>query len=212
MSKYFSYFPTVAYDTFDDSGKSKVVTDVFKRVRATLEARTDKTIYYTYNIQEGEKPEHIAFNYYGDAKYHWVILFMNEIEDPQWDWPMDNYSFDKYISKKYGSGIVAQETIHHYETIEYVSTSENDIFSKGDVILPGGIVVDSDFEYKYTIIENGSLPGIEQTLLSNQIVKPVSNLEYERDLNNKKSEIILLRKNVLPDFIAEFENLIIKKR
>ena len=53
---YFSYFPTVPYDTFDGSGEYKVTTDIFKRVRATLEAKSDMTIYYKYQIPEGETP------------------------------------------------------------------------------------------------------------------------------------------------------------
>ena len=43
---YFSYFPTVPYETFDGSGRYKVVTDIFKRVRASVQARSDQTISY----------------------------------------------------------------------------------------------------------------------------------------------------------------------
>lgn len=211
MPKYFSYFPTVAYDTFDDSGKSKVVTDIFKRVRATLEARQDKTIYYSYNIREGELPEHIAYNYYGSADYHWVVLLMNEIRDPQWCWPLDSLAFDKYITKKYGSSTIASDTVHHYETKEVLSSSNNDVFQTNDVILPSGITVNSDFSYTYTTSVNGVI-GSPVTITNNQAVDSISELEYERSENINRSEIVLLRRNLLPEFISEFENLLIRKR
>lgn len=212
MPNYFSYFPTVAYDTFDDSGKSKVVTDIFKRVRATLEARSDKTIYYTYNVREGEKPEHLSYNYYGSTDYHWVILLMNEIRDPQWCWPLDPLPFDKYIADKYGSSTIAVDTVHHYETKEVKSTSNNDVFRTGDVIIPAGITVNSDFTYTYTETTNGILPGTEKTITNVQAVDSVTNYQYEWDENQNRSEIVLLRKNLLPEFISDFENLLIQKR
>ena len=99
---YFSYLPTIPYECFDGSVEYKVTTDIFKRVRATLEAKTDKTIYYNYQIPEGETPEIVAYKYYGDTRYHWVILLMNSIKNPQWDWPLNVRSFEKFITKKYG--------------------------------------------------------------------------------------------------------------
>ena len=211
MSRYFSYFPTVAYDTFDDSGKSKVVTDIFKRVRATLEARQDKTIYYTYNVREGEMPEHVAYNYYGSADYHWVVLLMNEIRDPQWCWTLDALSFDKYIADKYGSSTIADQTIHHYETKEVKASSDNDVFQAGDIIIPAGITVNSDFTYTYTESTNGVI-GNEVTITNVAAVKSVSALEYEKEENDNRAEIILLRRNLLQEFVSDFENLVIARR
>ena len=49
---YFAYFPTVPYETFDGSGRYKVVTDIFKRVRASIQAREDQTISYEYEVKD----------------------------------------------------------------------------------------------------------------------------------------------------------------
>ena len=73
---YFGYFPTVPYETFDGSGKYKVVTDIFKRVRASLQAREDQTVSYEYEVKDKETAEIVSYKYYGYAQYHWVIFFI----------------------------------------------------------------------------------------------------------------------------------------
>ena len=60
---YFNYLPKIPYETFDGSGQHKVVTDIFKRVRATLDARQDKAIYYPYQVKDTETPEIISYKY-----------------------------------------------------------------------------------------------------------------------------------------------------
>ena len=209
--KYFSYLPTIPYRAFDGSTDYKVVTDIFKRVRATLEARTDKTIYYNYRVQEGQKPEHVAYNYYNNADYHWVILLMNEIRDPQWCWPMDSFTFERFIIKKYGSTATASTQVHHYETKELKATANNDAFGVGDVVLHSGLDVPDDFTFSYTGTVNG-VPTSTYSFPSGECVKTVYALDYEIDQNDKRSDITLLRRNLVQEFIDTFENMVVFRR
>jgi len=209
--KYFSYMPAIPYSTLDGGVNYKVVTDIFKRVRATLEAKTDKTIYYKYRVLEGQKPEHVAYNYYDNANYHWTILLMNEIRDPQWCWPMNQSTFERYLIKKYGSVITAQNQTHHYETNEIKASSADDNYDVDDVILQAGIYVDSNFTYSYTPFNNG-VPSTKQEFASVVAVREVSALEYEIAENNKRSDIILLRRNLIQEFVDSFDNLVTVRR
>ena len=93
------------YDSFINKQELKFVTDIFKRSKATTAALSDRVVWYDYIISDGETPEILSYNYYNSVNYHWVILLTNQIQDPQWDWPMSTRVFNKYISKKYGSCI-----------------------------------------------------------------------------------------------------------
>ena len=86
MSKYFRTIPTLRYETFDGSGASKVVTNIFARVRIKLEAKTDRAVYYKYDVRDGQSPETIAHKYYGSTDYMWVVLMFNDMTDPKFDW------------------------------------------------------------------------------------------------------------------------------
>jgi hypothetical protein len=44
----------------------------------------------------------VAQNVYGDVKYTWVVLLMNNIVS-LYDWPMMNSEFELYLIGKYGS-------------------------------------------------------------------------------------------------------------
>jgi hypothetical protein len=211
--EYFKYFPTVPYDTFDGSGQYRVVTDIFKRVRATLGARNDKTIYYNYYVRDKERPEHLAYKYYGDVRYHWVILLMNEIRDPQWCWPLDMNTFDKYIIEKYGSAEVARAQHSHYETKEILAPATDDNYTVGDVVLPAGQIIHNGdtFTYSYTSMVNG-VPTTTRTWGILDTNKAVFAYDKELQDNEDKRKIIFLRRNLLPEFVSEFEGLVVKKR
>jgi hypothetical protein len=199
---YFSYMPTIPYEAFDGSGQYKVVTDIFRRVRATLESRQDKTIYYNYQVPDRETPEIVAYKYYGQARYHWVVLLMNEIRNPQWCWPLDTDSFEKYIIKKYGSVETALTTHSHYETKEIVAPTTAYGYTKGDVVLQAGLPANANFTYSYA----GGSFGTSSSY------KEITVYKKEESDNEAKRNIILLRRNLLSNFVEEFEKLIVKRR
>ena len=70
--------------------------------------------FYNYNIEGIERPEHVAFNYYDDVRYSWLVLAANNILDPYWEWPLSYKDFKEYVIDKYGSVETAQSQIHHY--------------------------------------------------------------------------------------------------
>lgn len=219
--EYFRTFSTIPYETFDGSGQYKIVTDIFKRVRATLEARTDKTIYYVYHVKDKELPEHVAFKYYGAAKYHWVILLMNEIRDPQWCWPLDMKVWEKFIREKYGTYVNDQgETVptaitkvSHYETKELRAYVTDDNYTKDDIILRAGMRANADFSYSYTTSTNGVWAAADnQSFSTSQCVKEITVYDRETEENDNRRRIILLKKELLSEFVGEFENLVIKRR
>lgn len=108
---YFSKFPIINY-SLDGGNTSFSITDIFRRVRAQTDNLLTSTAYDQYDIKEGETPEIIADQLYGNPALHWVILVSNEIIDPRFDWPLTSYALSKYITDKYGSG--NEYGIHHY--------------------------------------------------------------------------------------------------
>lgn len=69
--------------------------------------------FYNYNIEGIERPEHVAFNYYDDVRYSWLVLAANNILDPYWEWPLTGKGFYDWLKKKYGSIAIADSTIMH---------------------------------------------------------------------------------------------------
>lgn len=97
--KYFQSFPQIA--TIDYVGNNVVLTNIMLRSEVVPSLLNNPLLFYSYDIQDGDTPETIAEKYYGDSYRYWIVLFANQIIDPQWNWPMGPKLFEDYIVDKY---------------------------------------------------------------------------------------------------------------
>ena len=104
---------------------SKTVTNILKRAAIREVIKDNLAIYTKYIIKSGETPESVAFNVYGDAELHWVILLTNDIYDRYHQWPMNVNQFLAYVNEKYTN----PNATHHYE----ISQSSGDTSVKIDI-------------------------------------------------------------------------------
>ena len=104
----------------------KFLPDILKRVKIRSGLSASRFVFDKYNVKEGEKPEDVAFKYYGDAQYHWIIMMVNNITDRYYEWPMTEPDFADFRTDKYGAG--SEDGIHHYELAQTsgVTSSSDD--------------------------------------------------------------------------------------
>ena len=96
---FFSYFPKLLYP-LDDS--REVVTDIFRRVAPRDKFIVNETYLEKYVLKAGERPEDIAYQLYGDAELHWVILLLNNIIDPYNEWYYTPEQVEAMVKQRYG--------------------------------------------------------------------------------------------------------------
>lgn len=102
MSRFLEYFPRVAYDISRESlSNYQSVTNITFRIGILRNILTNASAYFSYVIKDGETPEILAENVYGDPESYWIILYANDIYDPQYDWPLTTKAFRKYLVNKY---------------------------------------------------------------------------------------------------------------
>lgn len=94
MSDYFKLFPTINYD-------NRFVTDLTRRVRIVEQLSTDPYAILPYIVKEGERPEDVAYYYYGDQNKVWIVYLANNIVDPYIQWPLDDQNLYYTLLKKY---------------------------------------------------------------------------------------------------------------
>jgi len=98
---YFRNIPIIVY-SLDDGQTSFLATDIFRRVKADYDNVKTSLAYDEYDIKEDETPEILADQLYNNSQLHWIILLVNEIIDPRWDWPLDTQTLESFIDEKYG--------------------------------------------------------------------------------------------------------------
>lgn len=183
---YFEPFPTVDYD-IKKNGNTEEVTNLFLRFKVLNVFKNQSAVYYNYNIKDGERPDVIAAKYYEDPSLDWIILLVNNMVDPQFDWPLDLKSFDNYIIKKYGGVSTAREQIHHYEQIT----------QQQEVLFDGTIIPEEYFEVDLTTYNT----------LSSSEKRIVTSYEYEERLNEAKREIKLLSEEYVFDIVNQVKDV-----
>ena len=194
--KYFRYFPNIQYAV--SANKAGIPTyinikDYFNLLKVRDDIYREETLYAPYNIHNGQRPEQISEIVYGDAQFYWVILQVNGITNYYTEWPLSELELTEFVYEKYGGNIGAAET-HHWQTIETYDQSPTP-----NLVLPGQLEVPSNFKFSYR-----ATPGSNVTLTS--LPYAVSNFEYERDLNEKKSQINILDKKYIYDYEREVRN------
>jgi len=109
---YFDRFPLMAYDVAAN-GNYKLLPDILRRVKLRAGIRSGTFLFDNYDVKDGERPEDVAFKWFGDAEYHWVILMTNNITDRYYQWPLSQPQFQEHLEDKYGLANI--DAVHHYE-------------------------------------------------------------------------------------------------
>ena len=182
---YFSQQPDFEYVNRTEDGKRisdyTKVKNLFKRGKLREDIFQETTFFEQYQIQGDDRPDNVAQKVYGDASLDWVVLLSNNIINLYEEWPLPQESFDAYILEKYNMDYdKLYNGIHHYESNEVTN-------SQGVVIFPKGVRVGAAQSVSYFDEVNN-----EQVTV-NPVSKGIINYAYERDLNDAKRNIFLLK-------------------
>ena len=200
---YFSQTPDILYDTkpvsypFSESD-FVVAKNFFRRYEVNQDVYGYATFYDKYAINEGVSITDIALRYYGSVTYDWVIILTNNLINPLFSFPLNDYTVRKIAEEKYGDDTYSG--IHHYETIE--TKSGQTIGGKSVLALEGGLRVDKNFYDSPFTYWNGTQ---NVTVAGNTVSKSVLNFDHEITENEKKREIYILKKRYFTRFIEEFK-------
>lgn len=106
--RFFERIPIITYNGLQ-------MRNILLKTKILREVLDAKDAYYPYLVQDGERPDTIAHDYYGDSNYDWVVLFSNDIVDPYYTWPLEHRDLILHLQKKYGATITTvQSSIKHY--------------------------------------------------------------------------------------------------
>lgn len=107
-NQYFQKFPLTEYN-------GTPALNILKRVAFNEKVRNFITAFYTHTMPTDEKIETIAYDYYDDIDYDWLIYHANDIVDPYYQAPLSYDNFDNFIAQKYQSVQRARRKTIHYK-------------------------------------------------------------------------------------------------
>ena len=175
---YFSLFPRIFYDSEGKNNNFTLCVNIMKRVALRTETKTNALMFDRYDIREGETPEIIAYNVYGDSTLHWTILLANEITDRFHGWPMGLNELNQFVADKYSD----VNGVHHYE-IPYSSGDTSKTINIGDdKTNHSDATTVTNYEYELTR---------QDDLRKIRLIQPIHMQQFVEEFN------ILIRESVL---------------
>ena len=214
MANYFNYFP-LTYYSGSNTTSLNIVTNIIARFGFEKSLKQNSSAFYEYLIKETDTPEIIASKIYGSPERHWIVLSMNDITDPLYQWPLTQRTIIKFINKKYESNVYADtantgvsgvswatNNIHSYYKV--VSKINNTLKLKTyrkinvDVNTYSQIVATSN---NFTLQD-----GVSLTIETSKETKTYYDREIE--LNENRRKIILLKPEFVPEVESEFLRVI----
>ena len=181
-NSYFRKLPNLDYPSLKNDRTSvydyEIVKNLFKRAVVRDDVFGDMVNFTKYSVEGDERPDEVAYDFYGDAALDWVILTTNNIIHVRDEWPMGNQDFLTYLNGKYTETELAN--IHHYETKIIRDSS-------GTLIQPEGKRVPAG--YTVNFLDNG-------TLRSESSLTSFSFLEHETDVSDDSDLRVPLSKKL----------------
>lgn len=197
--KYFRAIPNIEVSNI--TGVNTLATNIMMRTELLPSLLDNPALFYQYDMQDGDTPETIAAKYYGDSYRYWLVMYGNQIFDPQWDIPLSNYNFDLYLNDKYANAantclnltmLSGGSGDYQENEIVYQGTSLNNSTASGQVIYWNSTTrtllvsdVSGNFEMSIPVI------GVQSDVIYNlNYTTPVSVLAYTQEQTHEYQKIV----------------------
>ena len=215
---YFRELPNIAYQSpllhKNSSLDYIVIKNLFRRTKLFDFLSGNVSVLDKFVIGDGDRPDTIAEELYGDPSLDYVVILVAGIININHEWPLLDYKIYDYSLEKYGSEAAMNE-IKYYETFEIVDNNNR-------LILPADLIVDADFKMDgtshkfpsttYTLKSDSGNRQLDDkdefTVLTDNIARSITNLEYEFDQNEKKREINVLKPAYLNLFLNDLREIV----
>lgn len=215
--KYFNTLPLTAQKNI--TGQETLVTNLLVRSYFLPSLLKNVSLFYDYDIREGDTPENIAYRYYNDSYRYWLVLYSNNIIDPYSQWPLTSSQLDQHLYIKYRSEAAntlnisfantslvqtiayCTSTTHHYE--KTIITYDSNTMQKTNMT----VVID---QQSYQQLEPSKVQSsfYDGTVVTKETIKSaVSIYNYEISENEKKRKINLLKDSYALDAEKKFMSL-----
>lgn len=237
MGTFFDLFPKISY-TFSDKkyAEYQLITNILFRTGIIRSVLNNTSAYIKYTVKDGETPEILADRAYKDPTAYWIILYANNIVDPQFDWPLRTDDFNRYVADKYrapaeddlgrsleeyeiiawSQDLTNPKAVHHHELVikqenqTLRTTNEVRYIIDKDKLTNNEMIV--PYSYYDGLAEEQSVTPINlqvdnQTIIQTEYRNFVTYYDYELAANEAKREIRIIKNEYYPQIIREFESL-----
>ena len=233
--RYFKHFPKIDYD-LDANGQTREIVDTFRFAKIVTDFKDDITFYRFYDIQEGERPDHVSQKLYNTPIYYWTFFLCNpEMKSLHNDWPISSNDLEDKLKHKYPNQVLTINTNDFHSKFD-INEQVNGLISGATATYIGkdsnkGFVTIKNVTGTFTNGEiiQGQTSGDTATIGTQvkELQAPhhyekdgfhvprgtagsseVTNLQYEQGINDAKKKIKVIRPELISDVAKQFRSIV----
>lgn len=164
---YFQNFPLVNYK-FGNETYNTEFQDINAYVDIVDLVKDDIAFYQKYYIKDGDRPDNVSYELYGNVKYYWTFYLMND-NIREMGWPLDRIKLDAKLNSDFPNTVVTvrEDLTGKFKKGTVVtgsSSNESGTILKRNLEL-GQIVIEGSKQFTngeiLTAIEDGELKSIQ---------------------------------------------------
>jgi hypothetical protein len=178
----FKHFNKIKYTA--EEGQTADVTNILNAFILRRIQIENAFVFQKYRVNDKETAESISEKIYGTNEYYWIIYLVNDVICPFTGWIMSFTEIDKYCEKKYQSTGGSNGINHFYNINDERRCDDYDTLNY----------------FAAYETDASSLPAH---------IIPVTNYEYENDLNEKKRDIVVIHPRAVRKFVEDFRKLFV---
>ena len=215
---FFKELPDIAYQSpLSHKNSSRdyiIIKNIFRSAKLMDYVRSGALAQQKLVLKDGDRPDTIAEYLYGESTLDYIVILVAGITNINHEWPLQDYQVYDYALEKYKTE-AEMNAVRYYETFEIKD-------SQGHQILPPNLIVDVDFKIYGSSTQTGSVrynlisqdgnrqldDKTEYTVLTDNIARAVTNLEYEYAKNEEKREINVLKNGYVQTFINDLRDIV----
>jgi hypothetical protein len=187
-----------------------VLTNITTRFSFEQEFKKNSSVYYEYSVEDGETPEIVAAKIYGSSEKHWIIMNLNDIVDPMYDWPLTQRNVIKYIEAKYSANAAAGQT--GYEWAVQTTHSYYRIETQTEPVSGISTIIKKEIDsatYANVASSTTTYTLPDSNTITIDIGKEFKTYyEYEVEANDAKRSIKILKPELVDVVEKEFKRVI----
>jgi len=206
MAGYFSRFPKLFFSINEGQTVDRV-TNIMSKFSLNESIKENTAVYYEYDVNESDTPEIVAHKMYGSAQRQWIVLMMNNIVDPQYDWPLTTITLNNFIDAKYSNTQYANSNTSG-AGLSYASSNIHSYYKIITTTIPNGSKITNEYQVDANTYANVTVSSSSVTLQDNNVITISTTkttktyYEHETGINESKRKIKLLK----PEFVVTLED------
>ena len=188
MSRYFQHFPTVEYN-------GEIVTDITRRVKVAERLGRSTYAMLPLTVRDGETAEEVAYYYYGDTAYVWIVYHSNNIFDPYTQWPLSNEDLLSTFKKKHSKTVTFTSSASNVSVVNDTLTIAGHGFKTSDPVIYTGSSIGgltSGTTYYVVRIDSNTIKlatSAENSLLATPVVVNITSVGSKTQTLSRDMEV-----------------------